>query len=120
GGGRSPRVGRDQQDPFAARLKIARQLAAGGRFAYPLKTDQHNDGRRVRRQIQRRLLGPHERTELFPHDFDNLMAGCEALEDFLSNSFRPDALDKVLDDFEIDVRFQNSYTDLFKIVAELS
>ena len=52
-------------------------------------------------------------------DFDDLLAGLDALDDFLAERFGFDAFDKIAGDLEIDVGFQQRQPHLAQGIADI-
>ena len=52
--------------------------------------------------------------EFVADDLDDLLAGRERGQDFLSDGLGLDAVDELFDDFEVDVGFEESQTNLFQ------
>jgi hypothetical protein len=53
-------------------------------------------------------------------DFDDLLAGLDALDDFLAQRLGFDLLNEIAGDLEIDVRVQQGHTDLAQGVADVA
>ena len=102
GGGRSVRVGGDEQRPATLLDDVSRELGGRGRLARALQAD-HRDDRGVARQVEGAVAGRQERDQLVVDDLDDLLAGRQALEDLVADGPLADAGDEVLDDLEVDV-----------------
>ena len=53
------------------------------------------------------------------NDFDDLLAGLDALDDFLAERFDFDAFDEIAGDLEIDVGFEQSQTHFAEGIADV-
>src|SRR4026208_458920 len=62
---------------------------------------------------------PHHRPELIPDDFDDLMSGTQALQDFLANGLLTDAIDELFDDLKVDVCFKKRKPHIFQRFREV-
>ena len=77
-----------------------------------LEAGEQDDRRRPPRERELRAAGAHERGQLLVHDLHDLLAGGQALLDFLADRALADALDELLDDLEVDVRLEQREADL--------
>ena len=111
GGGRTIRVGGDEQRPAAELDDVAGELGARGRLARTLQADHRHD-RRVARQVEGPVAGRQQRDELVVDDLDDLLAGRQAVEHLVADGPLADARDEVLDDLEVDVRLEQRQADL--------
>ena len=57
--------------------------------------------------------------EFIVDDFDDLLAGMDALDDFLAEGLGFDAVDEIAGDLEIDIGFEKSHTDLAEGVRDI-
>ena len=105
GGGRSVRVGGDEQRTATLLDDVSRELGARGRLARALETDHRHDGG-VARQVEGAVAGRQERDQLVVDDLDHLLAGRQALEHLVADGPLAHAGDEVLDDLEVDVRLE--------------
>ena len=78
GGGRTVRVGGDEERPAALADEVAGELRRGRRLARALEADERDD-RRVAAEVERPVAGAEERDELVVDDLHDLLAGGQAL-----------------------------------------
>ena len=52
-------------------------------------------------------------------DFDDLLAGLDALDDFRADGLGFDALDEIAGDLEIDIRFQQRHADFAQRIGDV-
>ena len=76
-----------------------------------LQAGHHDDRWPGLHEIDSRIHRPHQIDKLVIDDLDHHFAGMERLDDFLPDRFFNDGLGEVFDNFEIDVRFQQSRAD---------
>ena len=93
-------------------LQHESKLAGRGRLSRSLKTRKHDDGRRIRTDVETALRPTHQRGEFLIDDLDNGLCRRERIEHLLPDGSLLDALHKVLDDLEIDVCFQQRHAHL--------
>ena len=99
-------------------LEQPRELAAGGRFAGTVQSD-HQNGTWIRIELQRCILRAEQIHEFFVDDFDDLLSGLDALDDFGADGLGFDALDEVAGDLEIHVGFQQRHADFAQGIADV-
>jgi len=78
-----------------------------------METDQHNGNGRTPRKMDLLLLAAHQGGHLFLYNLDQLLSRGEASHHFLTDRPSLDLLDKILDDLEIDIGFQEGHPHLF-------
>jgi hypothetical protein len=83
-----------------------------------MKSDQHNASRR--REHQRLSVASEQRGKLVVEDFDNLLTRRNASEHFLTERFFAHSRDKIFGYLIVNVRFQQSQTDLPKRVGNVA
>ena len=111
-GGRALQVGRDQGGMLARLAQPEGELGGGGRLAGALEAREQDHGGRTSGEGEIGAPGAHEGRELLVHDLDHLLAGREALQDVLADRPRLHRGDEVLDDREVDVRFEQGEAHL--------
>ena len=72
----------------------------------------HHDATRTAIEIQRRILRAEQFHQLIADDFDDLLAGLDALDNLRANRFAFDTLDEIPRDLEIDVGFEQRQAHL--------
>ena len=90
---------------WPALLSRRRQLGRHRRLAAALQAHQHDDVRRLARKIERGRLAQRG-DQFLMDDFDDLLRGSQGSADFGADRALPHAAQKVLDDREVDVGFQ--------------
>ena len=93
-------------------LEELRELAGEGRLPGPLETGEHDDGRRVLRELQATLLPAEDRDELLVDDLDDLLCGIQRLADLVTERTLAHLRRELLDDRQRDVRVQQGASDL--------
>ena len=86
--------------------QVLGQLRAGGRLARALQPGHQDDGGSTLRDLERRVLGPHELHELGVDRVDELVRGLHPLEPGIAQSALFDALGEVPSEAEADVGLQ--------------
>ena len=71
-----------------------------------METYQHNGDGRASGKINLLLLTAHQGGHLLLYDLDQLLSGGEAIHHFLTDRPSLDLLNKILNDLEIDIGFQ--------------
>jgi len=89
---------------------VQRELRCGRRLARALQAGEQDDRELPERETG--LAGAHQLGQLVVDDLHDLLAGCQALEDGLPERLLADARDKVADDGEVDVGFEQGKADL--------
>src|SRR6185369_10737125 len=79
----------------------------------------HEDAGGAAAEIQRRVLRPEQADELVIDDFDDLLAGLDALDDFLAERLLAHAIDEVAGDLEIDVCLEQRHAHLAQGIAHV-
>src|ERR1039458_10208476 len=110
-GGGTVDVDRDQHGAVAALLQPCREFTGGGGFTGALQSGHEDDGGRLRGEFESRRVFAEEGDELVAHDFDDLLGGRKGSEDFSADRLDADVLDEVGDDIEVDVSFEQGYSD---------
>ena len=77
-----------------------------------MQAHQHDDRGFPALKIELGRFAAQQAHELVMNHLDDLLRRTHALEDFLTETFDAYAFHKVLDDLEIDVRFQQGEPDL--------
>ena len=99
-------VRRDERHFLFLRNEQARELAAGRRLARALQARHQDHGRRLRREIERRVRLAHERAELAMHEANERLAGREAADHFGAERLCPDRVDEMLHHRQRDIRLE--------------
>ena len=116
---RTIHVRRDQQRRAALLVQQARELAAGGRLARAVQADQE-DATRIAAEIQPRVGRAEQLDEFVMDDFDDLLAGLDALDDFDADGFGFDALDEIARDLEVHVGFEQGHAHFAQRVGDVA
>ena len=97
---------------MSSSFSLPRELAAGGGLTGALQAGHQDHGGRTRRERDPRRLAAHQRGQLVVDDLDDLLARVELLGDLDPERALLDRVRELLDDLEVDVRFQQRETDL--------
>src|SRR5581483_3614630 len=117
-GGRTKNVRSHQQRGAALLEEQPGELGAGGGFAGAVQT-HHQYAGRVAAQIQA-IVGRAQKFDQFVmDDLDDLLAGLDALDDFLAESLGFDAFDEIAGDLEIDIGLQQGEPDLAQGISDI-
>ena len=93
---------------LAVLFQVCGQLAAGGGLTCSLKP-HHQQHRKSAGRIGQLAAGTsHQLCELIVYYLYDLLAGSQALQDFLAKTFFFDIGNEFLDDLEVDIGFQQS------------
>src|ERR1019366_1259613 len=101
-------VRRHEQRLTALFLQQLREFAGRSRFAGAVQADQQNRAG-IFVELQRGVLRAEEFDEFVGNNFDDLLAGLDAGDDFRAERFGFDALDKIARDLEIHVGFEQRH-----------
>ena len=113
-GGGAINVYRDELWLFAFFGEELGEFAGGGGFAGALEADDHDDGGRFIRETELGLVSSEQPDELILDDFYDLLGGGKSLEDLFALGLFPNVFNEFLDDFEVDVSFEQSDADLLQ------
>ena len=105
-------VVRDEQRAFALLLEHERELARRCGLTRALEADEHDDGRRVRTDVETALRPAHQRGQFLVDDLDDRLCRRECVEHLLPDGTLLDAFDEVLDDLEVHVCFEECHPHL--------
>ena len=94
-------------------LQVESQLRGRRRLARTLKTHEE-DHRGALLESQGCLFAPEDARQLVPDDLDDLLRRRERGQDLSSDGFLPHPGREILDDLEVDVRFEESRPDLLE------
>ena len=94
----------NQQRRTTLFFQIRGQLCRRRRLTSAVEADHQNAGRLF--QVQRRGVTAKKRRQLLVKNFNDLLAGRDAPQHFLTERLFFDPCDELLRDLEIDVRFQ--------------
>jgi hypothetical protein len=96
-----------------AALQPASELGRRGGLARALQARHQDHARQLRRERERARLGAAQHLDhLVPHDAQHRLVRGQALQDLLAHRAGPHALDELLGDAEVDVRFEQCEADL--------
>ena len=93
-------------------LEQLRELAGEGRLSRALQAREHDDGRRVLRELQAALLPAEDRDELLVDDLHDLLRRVERLVDLVAERALAHLRGELLDDGQRDVGVEQGATDL--------
>ena len=88
------------------------QLGASRRLARTLQTGHQQDGRPVLREVDALCAATQQLDELLVKGTDELLAGIDACQRFLTDHARTHALDEVANYLVVDVGLQQGLTHL--------
>src|ERR1700680_1508352 len=97
---------------MSAILQPVRQLTRGCGLAGTLESGHQDHGRRLRGKFHPRGVVSERLDQLVADNLDDLLAWRKSCENFLADSFGLDAVDQLLDDFEVDVGFKQRQANL--------
>ena len=109
--GRAVNVAGDQQRTFALFFIHTGQLGTVGGFTCALQTYHHDDGRRLRRNLQLCLGSTHEIDQLIVDDFDNLLGGNQTFQNLGTDGTFGYGFDEFAHNLEVYVCFQKCELD---------
>src|SRR5271154_975552 len=95
-------------------LKPVRKLAGSSGFSGTLQASHQHNRRWLRAKLQLRRIFAKRLYQLVADDFYYLLPWRERGKYFLSNRFRLNAVDKVLDYLEVNVSLKQGQSNLFK------
>src|ERR1039458_9461762 len=81
------------------------------RSAGALQTDDEEDAGRIVGKAQFGFVAAEDLDQLFVNDLDDLLGGREGVENLLAHSLGFDVFDQLLDDFEVDVGFEEGHAN---------
>ena len=100
-------------------LQPVRKLAGGSGFTGTLQSGHQNDGGRLRTEFELgRVLAQHF-DQFVANDLDDLFARCQSGHHVLAQRLVLDLVNELLDDFEVDVGFQQRQPDLLQCVLDI-
>ena len=102
-------IRRYEQGFPAVLLEHPRELAGGGGLAGALKAHHHHHRRPVRDELYAGNRLTHHRDQLVVNYLYDLLARGEALQHTRANRLHADGLDELLDNLEINVRFEQGH-----------
>ena len=88
------------------------ELGGSGCLARALKAQHHDDAGDAAAKVQAHGLAAQKRRELVVDDLDDVLSRCEAFHDLGCKAALLGALDKALDDLEVDVCLEQRHADL--------
>jgi hypothetical protein len=117
-GGRAMEIGGDQERLASLFQEEACEFAGGGGLAGAVETN-HEDAGRITAELDGGVGRPEEADHFILDDFDDLLAGLDALNDLLAQSLGLDLFDEIAGDLELDIRFQQRHADLTQGVTDV-
>ena len=102
-----------------ASLEPVRQLARSGGLAGALQSGHEHDRRRLRCELHARRVFAESLDQFVAHDLDDLLAGRKRGQHFLAHGLGLDAVDQLLDHFEVDVGFEQREPDFAQRLANV-
>ena len=119
-GGRAINVGAGEQHLLAlVFFQPLGELAGRGGFTRALQAGQQNDHGRLRAQVQRPDARAHQRDQLIVDEFDQHLAGRQALVELLADHLAADGVDEALDHRQRDIRLQQRHAHLAQGVGDV-
>ena len=100
-------------------LQHESKLAGRGRLSRSLKTRKHDDGRRIRTDVETALRPPHQCGEFLVDDLNDRLCSGEGIKHILSDRAFLDAFHKVLDDLEIDIGLEECHAHLAHRIIDI-
>ena len=91
-----------------------------GCFTSALQADHHNDGGRIGGDGDACALTAEQLNQFVVYDFDNLLCGGQAFQDFGIGCLFGDRLDEILCDLEVYIGFEQSQTNFAHCVLDVS
>ena len=111
-GVRALEVGRDQQRGVALLGEPLRELAREGRLSGALEAREHDDGRRLLRELEAALLPAEDADQLLVDDLHDLLGRVQRLVDLVAEGALAHLAGELLDDLERDVGVEQGAADL--------
>jgi hypothetical protein len=84
-----------------------------------LQSGHEHDRRRLRRELHARRVFAESLDQFVADDFDDLLAGRKRSQHFLAHGLGLDAVDQLLDHFEVDVGFKQRQPDFAQGFADV-
>ena len=109
-GGGTVNVTGNQQDFLSIVTQFESQFAGGRGFTAAVETDQHNNGG-FSAGGKFGNAAAQEFNQLVVDDFDDLLTGGHAFDNFLTDAFIADGFDEFADDLQIDVSLEQGKAD---------
>ena len=110
----------NEKRPMTAFLKPLGQLSGGRCLTRALKSDKHQDGRRLRREIDADVLAAKHLDQFIPHDLYNLLSGTEALHHLLADRFGFYRIGELLHNLEVHIGFEQRHANFFQRFVQVS
>ena len=104
---------------MSAILQPVRQLAGGGGLAGTLQAGHEHDGGRLRGELQLGRVFAENLDQFVAHDLDDLLARRKRGHDFLADGLGLNLVDELLDDFEVDVGFEQREADFAQRLLDI-
>ncbi len=91
---------------MSAVLEPIRQLAGGRRLARTLQSGHEHDRRRLRGELDLGGVAAQDLDQFIAENLDDLLGGRKRGRHLLADRLFLDVIDQLLDDFEVDVGFE--------------
>ena len=118
--GRGPvHVGRSEYRMLSLLLEVPGELGGGGGLSRALQADQHDDRGGMRGHGQPVSRASEQLHQLVVHHLDHVLARRERGEHVLTDGLDANPLDEALDDFEIDVGFEQSHAHFAQSLLDI-
>ena len=104
----------DEHGPVATLFEPCGQLAAGGGFTGALQASHENHRRWLGGELEAGGIAAQHLDQLVTDDLDDLLGRGESGKHFSANGFGADMFDELVDDVEVNVRFEHGGADLFE------
>ena len=108
----------DQQGAAPLFQQQLGEFGAGGGFARSVQP-HHQDGGGTPFELKAFVFRSEQGGELVRNDFDDLLAGLDALEDLLADRLLFDLVDEPLGDLKVDIRIEQRHAHLAEGVADV-
>ena len=111
-------IRRDQQRRASLFFQQPGKFAAGGGFAGAVQAD-HHQARGIAAQLQACILRTEQLDQFVVDEFDDLLAGLDALDDLLADRLLLDAINEIARHFEIHVGVQQRQADFTQRIGDV-
>ena len=104
----------------ALRLEPSRKLGERGSFARALQADQHDLDRRLDLEVDFAGAPAHHLLQLLRDEANQMLLGGQRAQHFLADRLFPDMLDKVADDLDVDVGFEQRQAHFAQRIVDIA
>ena len=115
---RAVNIRRDEQGGATLFQEQLRKLGAGSGFSGAMQS-HHQQAAGIAGGLECGIARAEQIHQLIVNDFDDLLAGLDALDNFLAERFNLHPLDKIAGHLEIDVGFQKRLAHFAQRVARV-